>query len=133
MHKRGNKIGHGSGGGTIAVTNTNGLNKAGVQEQIHTGIIIIGGMPKEAGLHPGSSLFDINHDAWRYDSLTNAYYLHYFSGKQPDLNWENPKLRQEVYDIMKFWADRGSRWIQAGCIWFCRQGIPVLPVFSVRV
>src|SRR4030095_14303294 len=53
------------------------------------------------------SLFDINHDAWMYDSLTNAYYLHYFSRKQPDLNWENPKLRKEVYDIMKFWADKG--------------------------
>jgi oligo-1,6-glucosidase len=53
------------------------------------------------------SLFDINHDAWMYDSTTNAYYLHYFSRKQPDLNWENPKLRNEVYDIMKFWADKG--------------------------
>ena len=53
------------------------------------------------------SLFDVNHDAWKYDTLTNAYYLHYFSHKQPDLNWENPKLRQEVYDIMKFWADKG--------------------------
>jgi oligo-1,6-glucosidase len=53
------------------------------------------------------SLFDVNHDAWRYDSTTNAYYLHYFSRKQPDLNWENPKLRQEVYDMMKFWADKG--------------------------
>jgi len=53
------------------------------------------------------SLFDINHDAWRYDSLTNAYYLHYFSRKQPDLNWENPKLRQEIYSMLKFWADKG--------------------------
>lgn len=53
------------------------------------------------------SLFDVNHDAWKYDSATNAYYLHYFSRKQPDLNWENPKLRQEIYDIMKFWADKG--------------------------
>ncbi|MGZ3879930.1 MAG: glycoside hydrolase family 13 protein [Flavisolibacter sp.] len=53
------------------------------------------------------SLFDVNHDAWRYDSVTNAYYLHYFSRKQPDLKWENPKLRQEVYDIMRFWADKG--------------------------
>ena len=53
------------------------------------------------------SLFDVNHDAWRYDSITNAYYLHYFSRKQPDLNWENPRLRDEVYDIMKFWADKG--------------------------
>lgn len=53
------------------------------------------------------SLFDVNHDAWMYDSLTNAYYLHYFSRKQPDLNWENPQLRNEVYDIMRFWADKG--------------------------
>ncbi len=53
------------------------------------------------------SLFDVNHDAWKYDSLTNAYYLHYFSRKQPDLNWENPKVRQEVFNIMKFWADKG--------------------------
>ncbi len=53
------------------------------------------------------SLFDVNHDAWMYDSVTNAYYLHYFSRKQPDLNWENPKVRKEVYDIMKFWADKG--------------------------
>jgi oligo-1,6-glucosidase len=53
------------------------------------------------------SLFDVNHDAWMYDSATNAYYLHYFSRKQPDLNWENPKLRQEVFSIMKFWADKG--------------------------
>lgn len=57
--------------------------------------------------NPRYSLFDVNHDAWRYDSLTNAYYLHYFSRKQPDLNWENPKLRQEVYDMMKYWCDKG--------------------------
>ncbi len=53
------------------------------------------------------SLFDVNHDAWKYDTLTNAYYLHYFSQQQPDLNWENPKVRQEVYGVMKFWADKG--------------------------
>jgi oligo-1,6-glucosidase len=53
------------------------------------------------------SLFDSKGDAWKYDSLTNAYYLHYFAQQQPDLNWENPKVRAEVYDIMKFWADKG--------------------------
>lgn len=53
------------------------------------------------------SLFDVNHDAWKYDSLTNSYYLHYFSRKQPDLNWENPELRREVYAVMKFWANKG--------------------------
>jgi oligo-1,6-glucosidase len=53
------------------------------------------------------SLFDVKGDAWKYDKQTNAYYLHYFSQKQPDLNWSNPKLRHEVYDIMKFWAKKG--------------------------
>ncbi|MCG9973229.1 glycoside hydrolase family 13 protein [Christiangramia crocea] len=53
------------------------------------------------------SLFDPKGEAWKYDSITDAYYLHYFSRKQPDLNWENPKVRQEVYDIMKFWAEKG--------------------------
>ncbi len=64
--------------------------------------------PAERGKPPYRwSYFDENGDAWRYDSLTNAYYLHYFSRKQPDLNWENPKVRQEVYDIMRFWAEKG--------------------------
>ena len=53
------------------------------------------------------SLFDVKGDAWKYDKQTNAYYLHYFSQKQPDLNWSNPKLRHEVYDILKFWAKKG--------------------------
>ncbi|MCC6414146.1 MAG: alpha-glucosidase [Saprospiraceae bacterium] len=64
--------------------------------------------PAEKGTPPYRySLFDEKGDAWKYDAQTNSYYLHYFSVKQPDLNWENPKLRQEVYDIMKFWADKG--------------------------
>ncbi|MDE3145328.1 MAG: alpha-glucosidase [Bacteroidota bacterium] len=53
------------------------------------------------------SQFDVNHNAWKYDSLTNAYYLHYFSVKQPDLNWENPQVRKEVFDMMNFWAKKG--------------------------
>jgi oligo-1,6-glucosidase len=53
------------------------------------------------------SFFDVNNDAWKFDSLTNAYYLHYFSVKQPDLNWENPKVRAEIFDMMKFWFDKG--------------------------
>ena len=64
--------------------------------------------PAEKGKPPYRwSFFDVNSDAWMYDALTNSYYLHYFSRKQPDLNWENPKLRNEVYDVMKYWADKG--------------------------
>lgn len=53
------------------------------------------------------SFFDVNGDAWKYDSATNAYYLHYFSDKQPDLNWENPKVRKEIFDMMNFWFAKG--------------------------
>lgn len=64
--------------------------------------------PAEKGDPPYRySLFDAEGNAWKYDSITDAYYLHYFAAEQPDLNWENPKVRQEVYDIMKFWADKG--------------------------
>ncbi|MCX2575113.1 glycoside hydrolase family 13 protein [Pedobacter sandarakinus] len=56
---------------------------------------------------PRYSFFDVNSDAWKYDAGTSAYYLHYFSQKQPDLNWENEKLRNEIYDMMKFWLDKG--------------------------
>ncbi|MGD7025286.1 glycoside hydrolase family 13 protein [Rossellomorea vietnamensis] len=45
--------------------------------------------------------------AWQYDEQTEEYFLHLFSKKQPDLNWENPKLREEIYDMMKFWLDKG--------------------------
>lgn len=63
--------------------------------------------PAEKGKPPyRHSLFDPK-GAWTYDKQTDAYYLHYFAKEQPDLNWENPKVRQEVYDIMKFWAEKG--------------------------
>lgn len=45
--------------------------------------------------------------AWEYDPQTQMYYLHLFSKKQPDLNWENEKVRQEVYDMMTFWCEKG--------------------------
>ena len=45
--------------------------------------------------------------AWQYDETTGQYYLHLFSKKQPDLNWENGKVRNEVYKMMNFWVDKG--------------------------
>ena len=44
---------------------------------------------------------------WQYDETTGQYYLHLFSKKQPDLNWENEKVRNEVYKMMNFWVDKG--------------------------
>lgn len=45
--------------------------------------------------------------AWKYDDKTDMYYLHLFSVKQPDLNWENPKVRKEVFDMMTRWCEKG--------------------------
>ena len=45
--------------------------------------------------------------AWQYDETTGQYYLHLFSKKQHDLNWENEKVRNEVYKMMNFWVDKG--------------------------
>jgi len=46
-------------------------------------------------------------NAWELDEDSGEYYLHLFTRKQPDLNWENPKVREEMYDIMRFWLDKG--------------------------
>ncbi|MCQ4087136.1 alpha-glucosidase [Saccharibacillus sp. JS10] len=46
-------------------------------------------------------------NVWEYSEERGQYYLHLFSKKQPDLNWENPKVRQAVYKMMKFWLDKG--------------------------
>lgn len=53
------------------------------------------------------SHFDEQSEAWKYDPQTDAYYLHYFSKKQPDLNWENPNVRKAIYDILHFWLKKG--------------------------
>lgn len=45
--------------------------------------------------------------AWEFDQATGEYYLHIFSRKQPDLNWENPEVRAAVYEMMNWWLDRG--------------------------
>lgn len=45
--------------------------------------------------------------AWQYDRARGQYYLHFFSKKQPDLNWENPAVRNSVFDLMKWWLDKG--------------------------
>lgn len=45
--------------------------------------------------------------AWQYDENSKQYYLHIFSGKQPDLNWENPDVRNSLYDMVNWWLDKG--------------------------
>ncbi len=64
--------------------------------------------------------------AWDYDETTEEYYLHLFSKKQPDLNWENPELRQEVYDMMQWWLDKGIDGFRMDVINFISK-VPELP------
>lgn len=63
--------------------------------------------PKEDGSAPNNWGACFGGSAWEYDEATNMYYLHLFSKKQPDLNWENAQVRKEVFDMMTWWCDKG--------------------------
>lgn len=86
--------------------------------------------PAEKGKPPYRfSIFDEKGDAWEYNKATNSYYLHYFSDFQPDLNWENPQLRQEIFKMMRFWVNKGVDGFRLDAIAFCSKDtlFPPLP------
>jgi oligo-1,6-glucosidase len=66
-----------------------------------------GTTPGEPGSEPNNWGSFFSGSAWEYDEKTEEYYLHLFSRKQPDLNWENPDVREAVYAMMRWWLDRG--------------------------
>ncbi|WP_085991059.1 glycoside hydrolase family 13 protein [Oceanobacillus senegalensis] len=82
--------------------------------------------PGKDGKEPNNWESNFGGSAWEYDEKTGEYYLHLFSKKQPDLNWENPKLRQEIYDMMKWWLDKGIDGFRMDVINFISK-IPGLP------
>ncbi|SFD88638.1 oligo-1,6-glucosidase [Lentibacillus persicus] len=82
--------------------------------------------PGKNGREPNNWKSNFGGSAWEYDPNTDEYYLHLFSKKQPDLNWENPKLRQEVYDMMKWWLDKGIDGFRMDVINFISK-VPGLP------
>lgn len=63
--------------------------------------------PRPDGSPPNDWTSIFSGPAWAYDETRGQYYLHLFSEKQPDLNWDNETVRREVYDLMKFWLDQG--------------------------
>ncbi|MCJ0566650.1 alpha-glucosidase [Enterococcus cecorum] len=63
--------------------------------------------PSEDGGMPNGLRSAFSGSAWQLDEATGQYYLHLFSKKQPDLNWQNEKVRQAVYQMMNFWIDKG--------------------------
>ena len=77
-------------------------------------------------LPPNNWLSCFEGGAWEYNKNLNEYYLHVFAKKQPDLNHDNPKVRQEVKDVMKFWLDMGIDGFREDVITFIskRKGLP---------
>jgi len=63
--------------------------------------------PGRDGTEPNNWASFFSGSAWQYDPRTDEYYLHLFSKKQPDLNWENRRLRREIFDMMTWWLDKG--------------------------
>ena len=87
--------------------NTNGSSRAANPQTILTEITTSGVLQKktEAFRTTGGSCF--SGPAWEYDKTTDMYFLHLFSKKQPDLNWDNPAVRQDVFDMMNWWLKKG--------------------------
>jgi alpha-glucosidase len=63
---------------------------------------------KGPGKPPNNWQSWFGHSAWTYDKETGQWYYHYFYVQQPDLNWRNPEVRKAMYDVMRFWLDRGA-------------------------
>lgn len=85
--------------------------------------------PAKDGKVPNNWTSFFSGSAWKLDPATGEYYLHLFAEKQPDLNWDNPKVRTEVFDLMKFWLDKGVDGFRMDVIPFIskRDGLPDLP------
>lgn len=66
-----------------------------------------GATPGTPGAEPTNWESHFSGPAWTWDEATGQYYMHIFSAKQPDLNWENPAVRQAVFAMMRWWLDRG--------------------------
>ncbi|MGJ0683912.1 glycoside hydrolase family 13 protein [Lactobacillus johnsonii] len=63
--------------------------------------------PKPDGSEPNNWAASFGGSAWTYVPERNQYYLHYYASQQPDLNWENPTVRQYIYDAMRYWKSQG--------------------------
>jgi len=80
----------------------------------------------EPGAEPNNWESFFSGPVWQLDEATGQYYLHLFSRKQPDLNWENPDVREAVYEMMRWWLDRGVDGFRMDVINFISKD-PALP------
>jgi alpha-glucosidase len=73
--------------------------------------------PAPDGGPPNNWLAEFGGSAWTLDEGSGQYYYHAFAVEQPDLNWRNPEVRQAIYDVMRFWLDRGVDGFRVDVIW----------------
>ena len=90
-----------------------------------------GTVPGEQGAEPNNWGSFFSGPAWEYDETTGEYYLHLFSRKQPDLNWENREVREAVFAMMRWWLDRGVDGFRMDVINMISKD-PALPDGEVR-
>lgn len=76
---------------------------------------------KDDGTPPNNSRSIFGGSAWEYDEETEQHYLHVFSRKQPDLNWENAEVRQAVYNMIRWWLDKGISGFRVDAITFIKK------------
>ncbi len=88
--------------------------------------------PPRDGHEPNNWVSYFSGSAWQYDETTGEYYLHLFTKKQPDLNWENPRVREEVYKMMEWWLQKGIDGFRMDVINLISKvpGLPDAPVTS---
>jgi glycosidase len=73
--------------------------------------------PAPGGGPPNNWISDFGGSAWQWDEVTGQYYYHAFLGEQPDLNWRHPAVRAAMYDVMRFWFDRGVDGFRIDVLW----------------
>lgn len=90
--------------------------------------------PGQDGCEPNNWGSFFGESAWQYDEITDEYYLHLFSRKQPDLNWNNPRLRAEIYAMMHWWLQKGVDGFRMDTINMISKapGLPDAPVMPHR-
>ncbi|MDE5415572.1 glycoside hydrolase family 13 protein [Alkalihalobacterium chitinilyticum] len=85
--------------------------------------------PGKDGKEPNNWESIFSGSAWEFDETTKEYYMHVFSRKQPDLNWENPKVRNDLYEMVNWWLDKGIDGFRVDAISHIKKvpGFPDLP------
>jgi alpha-glucosidase len=73
--------------------------------------------PAPGGGPPNNWLSDFGGSAWEWDERTEQYYYHAYLRQQPDLNWRNPAVRAKMYDVLRYWLERGVDGFRVDVLW----------------